>query len=95
MHIYIYTRTAHARTRTQIHTHTHTDRHTHNTCTQTRLCTKGSKALFVAEWATEKAERPITRKEFILCINKCASNKRKYRIKKKKSIKYYTKKRKN
>ncbi|XP_071653355.1 uncharacterized protein [Temnothorax longispinosus] len=43
------------------------------------------KALF--NWATEKAERPITRKAYIQCINKCASNKRKYRSKKEKNRK--------
>ncbi|XP_067207003.1 uncharacterized protein [Linepithema humile] len=48
------------------------------------------KALF--KWATEKAERPITRKAYIQCINKCASNKRKYRTKKEKNEKRAPKK---
>ncbi|XP_071653358.1 uncharacterized protein [Temnothorax longispinosus] len=43
--------------------------------------------LEVYDWATEKAERPITRKAYIQCINKCASNKRKYRSKKEKNRK--------
>lgn len=34
---------------------------------------------FFTDWATAKAGRLITRKEFIQCVNKCASNKRKYR----------------